>query len=78
MMGSAENFTLDVSSGSNVNAEGIIAKQCTVDGSSGANVQVYAIDKINADMSSGANLSYAGNPAVKNVETSSGGSANSN
>ena len=75
MKGAADNFTLDVSSGSNVDAEDLITKQCTVDGSSGANIKVNASDRLNADLSSGANLSYAGSPVVKNVETSSGGSA---
>ncbi|HEX8548727.1 MAG TPA: head GIN domain-containing protein [Cytophagaceae bacterium] len=77
MKGTADNFTLDVSSGSNVDADGLLTKQCTVDGSSGANIQVNASDKLNVDVSSGAHLSYAGNPEVKKINTSSGGSANS-
>lgn len=75
LKGITDEFKLQASSGSNVDANELASKNSTVEGSSGAIIKVNVKDQLNANLSSGAVLTYAGNPTIKNVHASSGGSA---
>jgi len=73
LSGSAESFDVDGSSGANIKTEGLIAKICNAGASSGANLKVFATDRISAKASSGGNIRVEGNPKERNIEKSSGG-----
>lgn len=72
--GGCNNLTLDASSGSNIEAKELLSKNVTVNASSGANIKTLVSENISADASSGGNINYYGEPKVKNISKSSGGS----
>ena len=78
LSGSAENLDVDGSGGANVNASALQSKTCNAGASSGANLKVYASEKIVAKASSGGNIKVAGNPKDRNIGKSSGGAVNFN
>lgn len=73
LKGNAETATLDASSGAVINAEELNVKKCSVTGSSGALVNVMVQEELSAEVSSGGAIRYSGNPTIKNLNTSSGG-----
>jgi len=77
LSGKANTFTASASSGSNIDADNLIAKKCNSKASSGASVDVNCTQTINAKASSGANIEYKGNPTEVEKSKSSGGSISS-
>lgn len=73
VQGSAGFFSADASSGSNIKAGNLVAQKVVADASSGANIKVHAEKEINARVSSGGSVTYAGSPEMVDVEKSSGG-----
>lgn len=73
LSGSAESMDVDGSSGVNIKASELQSKTCNAGASSGANLKLYASEKLVAKASSGGNIRVGGNPNERNVETSSGG-----
>lgn len=73
MSGKAKTVRASASSGSDINARNLEAVICHVNASSGSDVAVHASDEIYASASSGSDISYSGNPSVKDIEESSGG-----
>ncbi len=71
--GRAKNFNVSASSGSNIDARNLEAVNCEARASSGANISMVATDEISAHSSSGGSIRYSGNPGVKNINKSSGG-----
>jgi len=68
-------FEGEASSGSEINAKKLKTKECIVEASSGASIEIYNEDTINADVSSGGNIDYYGSPQkVKQKKSISGGS----
>ena len=74
LSGKALLLDTDSSSGSSINAGKLIANDVTSDVSSGSSTSVHAAVSIKADASSGASVTYGGNPKSVVVEESSGGS----
>lgn len=70
--------TLMASSGSSLIAQELIAQKAVARGSSGASMNIVVTEELDAEMSSGASLTYSGNPVIKNINTSSGGNINKN
>jgi hypothetical protein len=70
---------LDVSasSGSDIDAGGLQAKKCNAGVSSGSDIQVNVSEELDANASSGGDISYSGNPKTKNINESSGGDVHS-
>ena len=68
--------TLMASSGSSLIAQELIAQKAVARGSSGASMNIVVTEELDAEMSSGASLTYSGNPVIKNINTSSGGNIN--
>lgn len=73
--GTTNEIKIQASSGGHVDASELTSKNSIVEGSSGARIQVNVTEQLTANLSSGANFTYKGNPAVKNVQASSGGNA---
>ncbi|WP_186767261.1 head GIN domain-containing protein [Devosia ginsengisoli] len=71
--GSADTVEADASSGSDIDADDLVASNVAAEASSGANVSVHATAGIKADASSGGDIEVRGNPADRDVDTSSGG-----
>jgi hypothetical protein len=71
--GSCDKLIADCSSGADLEAESLIAKKAHVNASSGAGIEVYASESLEASASSGADVVCAGNPEDRNIEKSSGG-----
>lgn len=71
--GKAKTVRASASSGSDINARNLEAVVVHASASSGADIAVHATDEIYANASSGGDVSYYGNPSVKDIEESSGG-----
>jgi hypothetical protein len=73
LSGKAKTFRVSASSGSNINAGNLDAVNCKANASSGANISMVATGEITAHSSSGGSIRYSGNPGVKDINKSSGG-----
>lgn len=71
--GNAGQVILEASSGANLKAKDLRAKISEAKASSGANISLYATEKLDAKASSGGNISYDGEPKEVNKDSSSGG-----
>ena len=72
--GTANNHTSRANSGASIEAYKLISKNATVNVSSGADINIYASESINAKASSGGDIDFKGNPREINKKSSSGGS----
>lgn len=73
LKGKASIMQANASSGSDINAGELQTKKCTASVSSGSDIQVYVIDELDANASSGGDITYSGNPKTKDINESSGG-----
>jgi hypothetical protein len=76
--GTANYFTTKATSGSSIRAYGLESKNVTAKVSSGADIDVFAIESLTAKASSGGDIDYRGNPKRIDKKKSSGGSISSN
>ncbi len=72
LKGQCENAFLSTSSGASLNARDLLSKSCIVSASSGSEARVFAQENLSVDASSGSDVRYYGNPAGKQLESSSG------
>ena len=72
--GRCEVLSASTSSGADLDLEELVAECVTVSASSGADATVHATNQLTAVASSGADITYIGNPAIKDITTSSGAS----
>ena len=72
--GTANNHKSRANSGASIEAYKLISKNATVNVSSGADINIYASESINAKASSGGDIDFKGNPREINKKSSSGGS----
>lgn len=72
--GTCASFSADASSGSDIFAQDLRCESGTAEASSGADARVYASGDLNVEASSGGGIVAYGNPSVRNVDLSSGGS----
>ena len=70
--GTANNHTSRANSGASIEAYKLISKNATVNVSSGADINIYASESINAKASSGGDIDFKGNPREINKKSSSG------
>jgi hypothetical protein len=73
LKGRSKFFKASTSSGSSISAWNLEAENCKANASSGGTLSVHVKDEISAKASSGGNIRYSGNPSVKQVNKSSGG-----
>jgi hypothetical protein len=77
LTGSCVGLRVEISSGADFDGEGLKCETASVDASSGADADAYATRSANGDASSGANVTFHGQPAEFTKDTSSGGSVRS-
>lgn len=78
MKGKAVFLDVHASSGSDIKAGDFQTKRCHADVSSGSDIRINVTDELDANASSGGDISYSGNPAKKQIRESSGGDIHSN
>lgn len=71
--GTAEKHISKATSGSSIKAYGLESKLVTANATSGADIDVFATESINAKASSGGDIDYKGSPQKIGVKESSGG-----
>jgi len=76
LYGQSNNIRANVSSAAGLNAFGMTVENASVWASSAANAKVFVTHEANFDASSAGSIIYEGDPIVKNINTSSGGSVN--
>lgn len=76
LKGNTQKLSVDISSGADLKAYDLKAENVRVDASSGADAKVFASKEIDADASSGADISYKGDPTKEKIKSSSGGDVN--
>jgi len=70
--GESDNLTASASSGSDLVAAELMSRNVIADASSGAYVKVHAIEKLDANASSGGDVDYTGEAKVSQVKSSGG------
>lgn len=76
LKGKASFMQADASSGSDINANELQTKKCIASVSSGSDIRIYVTDELDANASSGGDITYSGNPKTKDINESSGGDVN--
>jgi hypothetical protein len=74
LSGQCATLNVHVSSGADFNGKNLRCESATVNASSGADADVFAAKVARGDASSGGNITFHGNPADFDKDTSSGGS----
>jgi hypothetical protein len=77
LSGTCTAIDVDVSSGASFDGEGLQCDIAKVDASSGATVRAFARQSADGNASSGANVTFHGNPSQFREDSSSGGSVRS-
>ena len=77
IQGKATYHTTKASSGASIKSFDLKSKNVTAKASSGANIDVYAADRLEAKASSGGDIDFKGNPRNISKRKSSGGSISS-
>jgi hypothetical protein len=72
--GTADNHAAKATSGSSIKAYDLVSKNVIAKVTSGADIDIYASEIIEAKASSGGDIDYKGNPKKVNKKSSSGGS----
>ncbi|MFY9242168.1 MAG: head GIN domain-containing protein [Polaribacter sp.] len=72
--GVANNHASNATSGSSIDAYGLRSKNVTVKVTSGADINVFATESLNANATSGGDIDFKGNPKQIQKKSSSGGS----
>ena len=70
--GEAEVLRADASSGAGIRAKDFAVRVCYADASSGADIDVNVSESLIAEATSGADISYSGNPTVEKNKSYSG------
>lgn len=74
VIGLTENHTSSATSGASIDAYKLRSKQVTVNVTSGADINIYASESINATATSGGDIDFKGSPKKINKTKNSGGS----
>jgi hypothetical protein len=72
--GNSQSLKADTSSGSGIDASELVAEKGDLSASSGSHLKAQVTKEIKAHASSGAGITVSGNPAVRDTDSSSGGS----
>ncbi|MEN8187840.1 MAG: head GIN domain-containing protein [Bacteroidota bacterium] len=73
LVGTATNLDVSASSGSDIKAYGLKVSNCKAKATSGADIKLNVIEKIDAKATSGADVKYKGNPKIVQHDESSAG-----
>ena len=72
--GACKTLRVEIASGASFDGEGLKCETANVDASSGAHAEAFAARSADGNASSGANVTFHGNPAILEKDSSSGGS----
>lgn len=72
ILGAADDVTINVSAGGNIDAEEFQATNCTANASSGGMVKIKVVKSLVADANTGGNILYSGEPDVDDRKSVSG------
>ena len=73
--GSSEAASLKASTGARLDAGDLLTQTCMVEASTGANTSVNVSQVLTAQINTGSELNYRGDPAKTNINSNSGGTA---
>lgn len=73
LSGKVKTFMAEASSGSDIKAKGLNTQICKLRASSGSDIAITVSDELYARASSGGDITYSGNPQVRDTDESSGG-----
>jgi len=73
LKGKATFMEVSASSGSDIDAGNLETKKCRASTSSGSDIKINVTEELDANASSGGDISYSGNPSQKDINESSGG-----
>jgi hypothetical protein len=73
LKGKTEICRLDASSGGDIEAKDLMSKEVEADASSGGNITITALEELKADVSSGSDIDFYGDPDKIQIDESSGG-----
>lgn len=73
LTGAALRSSIETTSAAKLNAKEFAVKRCTIDASSGSKAEIYCLERLSADASSGSSILYRGDCEVNHAGTSSGG-----
>lgn len=76
LSGACKTLRVDISSGAQFDGEDLRCETANIDASSGAHAEAFAARAADGNASSGASVSFHGNPASLQKDESSGGSVN--
>ena len=76
LKGTAQKITADLSSAGEMAAFDLETKVCDISVSSAGKARTWVTDEASFQASSGGNINYTGEPKIRNINTSSGGSVN--
>ncbi len=76
MSGACNSISVTASSGADVEADDLRCVNATANASSGADIDLYATGSATGWASSGGDIRFSGNPSVRDMTKSSGGSVN--
>lgn len=74
LSGNVERAIFESSAGARIEGNNLTARKCSVNGNAGSFADVKVLDELTADVSSGSVFQYSGDPSVRNINASSGGS----
>ncbi len=77
LKGFARTVNAECSSGAQIRAMDLIAENCAIKVSSGANAHIFVEKELSVNASSGSNIRYKGNPTIKDFSTSGGANVRS-
>ncbi len=77
LTGEAVDFSVSTSSGSNIDAYRLSARNCNANATSGSNIKVMVTESFEGKATSGAGIKYKGHPRHAEKSSNSGGSINS-
>lgn len=72
LTGRCDNCDISATSGADVDTSALISKNVVVSATSGADAEVFALESLKARSSSGADITYHGDPTSTDIATSSG------
>jgi ribosomal protein L40E len=72
MQGQANDLTVNVSGGSQLNLSNFAVRNASVDLSGGSQAEIHPRGRIDANLSGGSHLFYSGNPTLGNINISGG------
>ena len=73
LKGAALRAEVDLSSAAELNARHLLVKQYDIEASSAADAQICCMERLDAQASSGADITYTGNCSQRSIKRSSGG-----